>query len=163
MWLFFFKNVSIIEQKKSNFFFVSVEIHMEEVDSTESKEKSNFWFFRFIFFELWLFLLIFVPQFCFVPHNSKNWHFIRFSTLRIICKNRIKIEGRGARGVCEATRIFVHIFYFRSSRNMNWISCVLHNYKDNRIQVDFSFSLPKWNVIRNFYKNNIGYIGSNYD
>ena len=74
-----------MNKRNSNFFFESVEIDWIE-------RKIKLWFFRFIFFELWLCLVIFVP------HNSKNWYFIRFSTFRIISKNRIKTEGAG--GIC---------------------------------------------------------------
>ena len=36
---------------------------MKDAESAESKEKENFWF---LFFEFWLFLVIFVPQFSFI-------------------------------------------------------------------------------------------------
>ena len=37
----------------------------------------------------------FCNPFFFVPHNSKNWYFIHFSTFCIISKSRIKTEGGG--------------------------------------------------------------------
>ena len=57
---FFFsqKCSNIFEQKISvfNFFFKSVQIYMKDAECAELKEKSNFRFFRLLFFELKSFL-----------------------------------------------------------------------------------------------------------
>ena len=44
----------------AKFIFKSVQIYMKDAECTELKEKSNI---RFLFFELWSFLAIFVPRF----------------------------------------------------------------------------------------------------
>ena len=50
---FFSKNVRTnLNKKKFHFFFKSVQINMKDAVSVDSKEKSNFRFFRFLFFEL---------------------------------------------------------------------------------------------------------------
>ena len=38
------------------FFSKSIQIYMKDPESVESKEKSNFRFFRFLFLELWSFI-----------------------------------------------------------------------------------------------------------
>ena len=48
-----------------------VQIHMKDAESAESKEKSNFRFFRFLFFELWSFLYSNLPNF-FCLQNCSN-------------------------------------------------------------------------------------------
>ena len=59
---FFQKWFNNYKKKISNFFnFKSGQIYyIEDAECAESKEKSNF---RFLFFELWSFLVIGVPQF----------------------------------------------------------------------------------------------------
>ena len=90
----------------SIFFFKRGQIYMKDVESTESKEKSKFGFFRFLFFELWLFLVIFVKKNCKFSmnfhdsskknrENRKHLFFIQFITLRIFHESGIKTEGRG--------------------------------------------------------------------
>ena len=96
---FFFKIFSIFEQKKSNFFLESVEIHMRDVESTESKEKSNIWFSRFLFFELWLFLVIFVPHFFFLyPITRKIDDLFVWAHCASSVKTGSKLRGGGQGG-----------------------------------------------------------------
>ena len=78
---------------------------MTDAESTESKEKSNFRFFRFLFFELWSFFDHFCDvitpifdEFFTITRKIKIRFFkiiffILFSTFRIIHKNRIKTEA----------------------------------------------------------------------
>ena len=48
-------------QHQNNFlFFKNGQIYMNDLESAELNGKSNFRFFRFLFFELWFFLVIFV-------------------------------------------------------------------------------------------------------
>ena len=79
---------------------------MKYEESAESKEKSNFRFFRFLFFEYGHFLTIFVtsyPQFLMnfrITRKIKigktgKLFFIRFSTFCLIHKNLIKTERWG--------------------------------------------------------------------
>ena len=51
---------------------------MKGTECTESKDKSNFLFFRFLFFVLWLFLY---PNFRWIFHENsknKNWKILKF-------------------------------------------------------------------------------------
>ena len=82
------------------FFIKSFQIWMKDTESAESKEKSNFRFFQFLFFKLWSFLWHHHPNFQWIFHNLKNFKnvdlfFILFSTLHIIHKNWIKTDGGG--------------------------------------------------------------------
>ena len=49
------ENKNNLKKKKFKKNVQSVQIHMIDPESAEQKEKSNFIFFRFIFFELWSF------------------------------------------------------------------------------------------------------------
>ena len=102
--IFFIQKCSNIFEQKiiiANFIFKSAQVHMNDAESVESKEKSNFRFSQFLFLEIWSFFVLKEPQFSMNFHdNSKNKNrkffvllfFILSSTHRIIHKDRIKTE-----------------------------------------------------------------------
>ena len=66
-WTFFFFFSKMFEHFwTKNFFYIffikKFQIYMKDAEPAESKEKSNFRFFRFLFFELWSFFGIFFTQ-----------------------------------------------------------------------------------------------------
>ena len=81
--------------------FISVQIHMKDAESAESKEKSNFRFFQFLFFEFWSFLY---PNFRWIFHNdskNKNWKKkISFYSAHCTSSKKMGSNLRREGGVC---------------------------------------------------------------
>ena len=119
----FFKNVRIFLRILfffANFFFKSAQIHMNDVESVESKEKTSFRFLQFLFFELWSFLFIFVPNFWWIFQDDskhiKIWSKLRGGGVWILLVEKNPRDDH----ISKTKNLKIYLTTFEKNKNCPW-------------------------------------------